>query len=234
MAETKEVHAAWMRVRQALTHVARDGRVKGPNTDYRYVSDDALLNAFRPLFDEESLDIHPDVESYCQNGDHTIVLVRYSICHLPSGEEISYRTLGQSRDLQGRAGAKAQTDAEKMFLRKHCLLPSTPGDEPEKDSKQPEPGAQPEPLPKSAEEVGRRLVDELGERLSGNATTNDLRYIEELHKLKSGLGIDDDTWIDTLEKWKGVRTVLELSPRDRKIMVGKLQKRLKDKEATSE
>lgn len=127
------IDGALLNVYKAVSHVAKDGQVKGGKIRYAYASDSAFINATRPAMIENGLIIRPTaINDLRQSGNVITGIWTFTVTHSPSGETRDVIAIGSGQDIGDKGGNKAATGALKYALRQ-LLLIST-GDDPDKDA----------------------------------------------------------------------------------------------------
>ena len=132
----------------AVSHVPKLGRNDFHKYDFAAEAD--VVTAIRSELSSRGVVLIPEVTSLERHevGNKGRVLttayMRFTFIDSESGTEFSRTWAGWGVDLEDKGGYKAMTGAEKYFLLKTFLIPT--GDDPEKDSKQPEKVTQSQPV----------------------------------------------------------------------------------------
>ena len=124
------LHRKIAEIVEAVDFVAKDK--EGPQGQYRYVSDAAMLQAVRGHMAQRQLTLVPRVvpESVSvvprsgKPGDVTTLVVEYILTDGESGESITAATVGQGFDSLDKGAYKAMTGALKYVLRQTFLIPT--------------------------------------------------------------------------------------------------------------
>lgn len=127
---SQSLHRKIAEIVAAVEYVAKDK--DGPQNQYRYVSDAAMLQAVRGHMAERRLTLVPRVVPGSVSvvprsgkpGDVTTLVVEYVLTDGDSGESIVCATVGQGFDSLDKGAYKAMTGALKYVLRQTFLIPT--------------------------------------------------------------------------------------------------------------
>lgn len=134
------IYEKLLEMQRRVDNVVKDG--KNTSDKYDFASDENVLDTFRPMMDELSLLLIPQVSSAAlHEGQTKSGTVRYLTemwfnmiwCDVETGEQLAVPWYAQGVDLAGEKGVgKAATYAEKYFLLKFFHVP-TKRDDPDSD-----------------------------------------------------------------------------------------------------
>lgn len=127
----KNIGVKVLKVMQAVSTIAKDGF--NAFHKYKYVTDAAIVTAIREELIKNNLIVVPDQLECTRDGEITTVKMSYAMIDVDSGETITSHVFGQGQDKGDKGIYKASTGAEKYYLLKTFLIPTS--DDPEKDDK---------------------------------------------------------------------------------------------------
>lgn len=114
-------------VMEGIEKVSKDKKNSFHN--YNYASDEAIVGAIREVLIKNGLIVTPSQLECHQTGELTTLAIEYTLLDVDSGEKIVSKVYGQGQDKGDKGVYKAATGAEKYFLLKTFLIPTT--DDPE-------------------------------------------------------------------------------------------------------
>ncbi len=118
-------------IMNSLSHVAKNMLVEFGTTSYRAVTEEAVLNAVRPLFLEQHLTMLPgEIHSVQQFGKITILGMIYHLSDSETGAYIQIPSVGGGHDSSDKGPGKAYTYSLKYAIIKSLMLAQ--GNDPDK------------------------------------------------------------------------------------------------------
>lgn len=122
-----------LNVMQAVEKIGKDGR--NDFHKYNYASDEAIVTKLRGEMIKNGLILTPHQKSCVKEGDVTTIEVEYTLRDADSNEFLISSIFGQGQDRGDKGAYKAATGAEKYWLLKTFLIPTS--DDPEATNGQP-------------------------------------------------------------------------------------------------
>lgn len=129
--DRKKLYEKILRVMEEIGKISKDKKNEFHN--YKYVSDEAVVFELRGLLIKHKLVLLPDHSKEEKNGDLTRLEVRYRLVDVETGEQLISMVYGYGQDKGDKGIYKAATGAEKYFLLKTFLIPTT--DDPENEAR---------------------------------------------------------------------------------------------------
>lgn len=127
MEEKLNVHQKWHNVMKAVKTLSRDSNVKytgkGGQVDYKAMSADKVLGIVRPIIEENGLNVTPEDVEIAAPGRPMIVVVKYRVTDVLTGDHFFYKSAGASVDTADKGPGIAMTYAHKTGFLKALNIP---------------------------------------------------------------------------------------------------------------